>query len=376
MSATAKQSDAVSPVTPEQLCAELDTALDSGMTLPSRWYTDPSVLRLEQEHVFRSSWTYAGHTDNLVEPGDRLLAHSGSIPVIVVRDKNGALRGFVNLCRHRLHELVPPSKKGESRRTTLQCPYHGWTFGLDGALRGAPRSEKEIGFDKSAWGLIPVKVDTWGPLVFVNPNLQAEPLERYLGGMPAVAHERGLSFSSFVPHGSIEYEFATNWKVVLDNNFECYHCPVAHPGFSALYDVDPDAYEIQSFEYSATQLSPLKPKTEDTHGWGAFRFYYVWPTTFIVDHSIVYNVLTIRPLTPNRTVMRFEIYGRSDVEASKIEEYGNFYDGVFKQDAELIESVQRGHEADILPPGPLFINSELLIQLEQRRLAAALEGRP
>ncbi|HWF73922.1 MAG TPA: aromatic ring-hydroxylating dioxygenase subunit alpha [Solirubrobacteraceae bacterium] len=369
-----RESAGYEPVTRERLLDELEAAIAMGRTLPSWWYTDPEILRLEQQHVFRHGWLYAGHAGRLAEPGDHVVAHAGNIPVIVVRGKEGELRGFVNLCRHRLHEMVLPHRPPGPRRTTIQCPYHGWTYNLDGTLRGAPRSDREHGFDKSQWSLVPVKVDTWGPLVFINADLDASPLAEQLGGMPAVARERGLDFDAFTEHGRLDYEFATNWKVVLDNNFECYHCPVAHPGFSALYDTDPDAYEIQTFEYSATQLSPHKPDKPDHMNWGDFRFYYLWPTTFIVDHSIVFNVLTIRPLTPGRSAMTFELYGRSGVEPEAIDEYGRFYDGVFKQDADLIESVQRGHEAQAVPVGPLFLNSEHLIQLEQRRLSAAFDA--
>ena len=125
------------------------------------------MLRLEQERIFRRSWQYVGVAADVAEPGTVLhVPRRRDVPVVVLRDREGELRAFVNVCRHRGHEIV----SGCGRRETLQCPYHAWTYGLDGSLRAAPRSDREPGFDAGDWSLLPVLVDTWGPLVFVNPD--------------------------------------------------------------------------------------------------------------------------------------------------------------------------------------------------------------
>ena len=142
-------------------------------TTPYSWYVDPAVLAAERERIFRRSWQYAGHTGELDGPGSLFPTQVGGLPVVVVLDKDGELRGYLNICRHRGTVLVDePQKRG-----TIQCPYHAWTYGLDGSLRGAPRSKDEPGFDKDELGLAPVSVDTWGPFVFVNPDPDAGPLE-------------------------------------------------------------------------------------------------------------------------------------------------------------------------------------------------------
>jgi len=362
------------PTTTDDLLEDLRHAIDAGLTLPGRWYVDPGILALEQEHVFNRTWQYAGHAARLQQPGDVIRVQVGRVPVFVVMDKERGIRAFLNLCRHRGHEVVPPCADPQPGRTTLQCPYHGWTFNLDGSLRGAPRSDRETNFDKSALGLVPVRVDTWGPLIFVNLDQDAAPLAEHLGEMPAIAAERGLHFDGFTEHKRLDYEFATNWKIALDNNFECYHCAVAHPEFSKLFNVHPDAYEIRTFEYSAVQLSPNRHVPgSDVLEWGDFRFYYVWPGTFIIDHTITYNVMSIVPVDPGRSAMRFEIYGRDDVAPEAVEEYTHFYNGVFGQDAELIESVQRGQASGVFPPGPLLLDSEHLLRFLQVRLLKAFE---
>src|SRR5579875_1545807 len=140
-------------------------------TLPYGWYSDPEILRREQERIFRSAWQYVGHTGELASPG-YFAAQAGRAPVVVTRARDGVLRAFLNVCRHRGF----PVADGSGSRETLQCPYHAWTYGLDGCLRAAPRSEEEPHFPQDELGLVPVAVDTWGPFVFVSLAAEPEPL--------------------------------------------------------------------------------------------------------------------------------------------------------------------------------------------------------
>jgi choline monooxygenase len=130
--------------------SELSAALEAGATLPADWYSDPDVLALERERIFAATWQCVGHGADVAEPGTYLTGFAAHIPVVVVRGKDGELRGFVNVCRHRGHIVA----QGAGRRATLQCPYHAWTYGLDGCLRGAPRTRDDASFDGGALGLI------------------------------------------------------------------------------------------------------------------------------------------------------------------------------------------------------------------------------
>src|SRR5581483_369905 len=211
------------------------TVDDPYVTFPWAWYASPEILRREQERIFRSAWHYAGPLEWVAEEGDRFPCRAGDVPVAVVRGGDGELRAFVNVCRHRGSEVV--QERGRAR--SLQCPYHAWTYDLDGSLRAAPRAEREQGFERGELGLRPARVDVWGPFVFVNVDLAAPPLADALGRLPGLVDPAGLIFRE-----RVQYEVGANWKIAVENFLECYHCAVAHPGFSALVDVDPDSYRL------------------------------------------------------------------------------------------------------------------------------------
>jgi phenylpropionate dioxygenase-like ring-hydroxylating dioxygenase large terminal subunit len=176
-------------------------------TLPWSWYADPDVLRLEGDRIFARTWQYVGHVGQVAE-GGFFAATAGQIPVVVTHARDGELRAFLNVCRHRGHVVAG----GSGTRETLQCPYHAWTYGLDGRLRAAPRSEREPGFDADELGLVEIAVDTWGPLVFVNPDRDSESLAAALGYMPTRVAEI-LDVDPLVFRFRSEFELVVNWKI-------------------------------------------------------------------------------------------------------------------------------------------------------------------
>jgi phenylpropionate dioxygenase-like ring-hydroxylating dioxygenase large terminal subunit len=151
-------------------------------TLPYSWYTDESLLRRERALIFARSWQYGGRAAEVAQRGSFLATDAGGIPIVVTRDDEGELRAFLNVCRHRGAVLT----EGHGVRNTLQCHYHAWTYGLDGSLRTAPRSDREPGFDKTELSLLPASAGTWGPFLFVNPDPDAAPLSEHLGELPEI----------------------------------------------------------------------------------------------------------------------------------------------------------------------------------------------
>ena len=242
--------------------------------------------RLERERIFARTWQYAGPAEQVSEPASFLTTRAGHVPVVVVRDRELALRAFVNVCRHRGHLVMRDS----GCRETLQCPYHAWTYGLDGTLRRAPRSEREEGFDAAAFSLLPVAVDIWGPFVFVNPDPGAAPLAETLGELPQIVERSGLDFATLRYHSHHEWPIEANWKVVLENYLECYHCPVAHPGFSKVIDVDPDSYALSVSPTFSSQIGPIRASALAGLGSAPYvpegdvtqsQYHLLWPNTTI-----------------------------------------------------------------------------------------------
>jgi phenylpropionate dioxygenase-like ring-hydroxylating dioxygenase large terminal subunit len=357
--------------------AALRTRLLEGETLPASWYSDPEILALEHDRIFNRFWQYAGPVEQVAAPGSFLTCRAGATPIVVVRDRDGTLRAFVNVCRHRGHEVA----QGCGQRETLQCPYHAWTYNLDGSLRTAPRSEREPGFDRGDYGLRPVRVESWGPLLFVNPDLDASPLVDVLGELPSEAGEQGLDFDGLVYRGrSREQIIHANWKIVVENFLECYHCPTAHKSFSKLIDVDTDAYKLSTARWSSSQYGPARTGDDlpyDPRGQQrTSQFHLVWPnwSLNVLPGPRHVRIIVFEPLDADRTASYVDGFWLPDTPDELIEEINNFGAEVGREDRELVESVHRGLRSGAIEHGRLLLDSERLIQHFQLLVYDALNG--
>ena len=342
-------------------------------TLAWSWYTDPEILRLEQERIFRRAWQYVGHTGQLADGGSYFTSRAGDVPVVVTRDRVGSLRAFLNVCRHRGAVVAA----GEGRRETLQCAYHAWTYGLDGRLRAAPRSEREPDFDPEELGLVPVAVDTWGPFVFVSPAGDAEPLADVLGDLPRQLADGGVDVDTLRFHSRSEYELESNWKIACENYLECYHCSVAHPAFSAVVDVSPDAYELEAHGLVSSQFGPLRDGDRSFAAGGEVargQFHFVWPNLKlnVFPGRPNLSIGPVWPLGPERSGGFLDYFFAAGVEQAWVDELLAFDDQVGREDQELVASVQRGVRSGVLEHGRLMRSSEHLIEHFQRLVADAL----
>ena len=332
-------------------------------TLPYEWYVDPNALRLEQERVFRRLWQYAGRADQVAELGAFFACRAGDVPVVVVRGRDGALRGFLNVCRHRGSLLC----EGEGRRETLQCPYHAWTYDLDGTLRAAPRSDMEEAFERDALGLIPVSVGTWGPFVFVNPDPEAAPLEETLGELPELVAEAGIDVGTLRFHHRAHSAYEANWKVCCENFLECYHCQVAHPSFSKVVDVTVDAYVLDESRWFSSQFGPVKaqprgdfdPSGEVPRG----QFHFVFPNTTVnvMPGRPNLSIGPVLPAGPERTERFLDYFFAPGEDERWIAELLEFDGQVGREDSALVERVQRGVRSGMVEGGRLMADSERLI---------------
>ena len=338
-------------------------------TLPWSWYSEPEQLRREQEQIFRRAWQYAGPAEHAASPGDYFTCRVGDVPVLVVRDRTGELHAFLNVCRHRGSIVV----EGSGNRETLQCRYHAWTYGLDGQLRAAPRAQQEPGFETDGICLHELAVETWGPLLFVCPDPEARPLAETLGPLPELVAEGGVEVERLRFRRRSESELACNWKIAIENYLECYHCPVAHPGFSAVVDVSPDAYRLETHERSSSQFGPLRPGLEGgdvPEG----QFHWLWPVTKLYAMPGAQNLAAgpVAPLGPERTSAYLDYYFAEDATEEEIEELIAFDDQVGLEDRALVESVQAGVRTGLLSEGRLMPESERLLAHFQGLVREAL----
>ena len=230
--------------------------------LDSRYYTDPRVTDLEQQRIFDRTWQLVGHVTDLPNPGSRIVGAVGRREVVVVRTEDGGIKAHLNTCRHRGTRLVA----GPGEEKALRCPYHGWTYHLDGTLVGAPENRTIPCLDKSKLSLFGARAEVFCGLIFVNLDPAAEPLapqlegvrpllERYLGGEMEPFGEARIHVND------PEHTQRSNWKVAVDNYLEGYHVPVAHPGLMRLLDYK--RYSVDTTDAYVVYDAPLREKASD-----------------------------------------------------------------------------------------------------------------
>jgi choline monooxygenase len=342
---------------------EPPTQVSGRPTVPWSWYSDPAILAREMERIFRCSWQYAGHLGELQGPGSYFASATGPVPIVITLDGDGTLRGFINVCRHRGAIVATDARK----RGTLQCPYHAWTYGLDGALRGAPRGGDDPAFDADCMGLVPVSVDTWGPFVFANPDAQAESLSSALGDLPDVVARHGLDVDSLRFNRRVDYEIKANWKIAMENYLECYHCAVCHPGFVEV--VDERRLVLQVGGMRTSQFAPAHPHSLDGNGpldvrGGMDSQFHLW------FPNMKFNVfpgranLSIGPVWPTSPVTcagYLDYWFGDSADQEWIDDLFELDNQVGAEDTALVEAAQRGSSAGIIERGWVLGGAETLI---------------
>ena len=346
----------------------VETYQQGARTLPGRYYTAPEVFAEEQERIFRHNWVCVGRDAALAGPGDYRMVEIAGESIIVLRDQSGSARAYYNVCRHRGTRLceAPTGRLSE----TIQCPYHAWTYALDGRLIGAPHMHEVEGFDKKAYPLHAVALAEWEGFLFANLDPQATP-----GGAPEwFAPLRGR-FSNYnlpalrtVRH--IEYDVKANWKLILQNYNECLHCPTIHPELSTKLPYTSGAndlvegpflggyMEIKAPNESATLTGracalPLgKLPTEDQRR----AFYYaLFPTMMLSlhpDYAVFYTVSPVEPMR-SRVVCEWMVHPDAPAAAGyNIEDAEEFWDRTNRQDWHICEQSQLGISSRAYVPGP------------------------
>jgi len=201
-------------------------------TLPGRYYYDPAIYDQEQTDIFGKMWVYVGQADALPEPGAYQVVTVGQESIIVVRNRDGILQAFLNVCRHRGARLC--NQLSGQLKGSIQCRYHAWTYGLDGRLIGAPNVLHELEFDRSAYGLFPVPLKVWEGLIWLSladkpPSFESQINDPAVWAFAGTAPLARYDIGSLKVGKTLTYDVHANWKLVLENTLECYHCGPMHP---------------------------------------------------------------------------------------------------------------------------------------------------
>ncbi|GAA4941593.1 aromatic ring-hydroxylating dioxygenase subunit alpha [Streptomonospora halophila] len=327
-------------------------------TLAGHYYTDPAVFAREQELILESHWFCAVRSADLARPGAFRTATVGRESVLVCRTRSGAVRAFLNVCRHRGAQLCT-AESGEVRRS-LQCPYHAWTYDLDGRLVAAPNMADMPGVDKRERGLIGVHVREWLGYVWVCLADEPPSFDETVRG--AVARRLGdedvverYGVEGLALGRRISYDVAANWKLVVENFMECYHCGTIHPELTEVLPEFAEGYAAQyHVGHGAEFGSDVDGFTVDgTAGFGRLggvgeeqdRRYYavtVRPQVFlnlVPDHVIVHRMF---PLAPDRTLIECDwLYSPEVVESgTDLSHSVELFDRVNRQDFEACERCQ------------------------------------
>lgn len=321
-------------------------SLTQAVALDPHYYIDPHWAQVEQERIFRPAWHFVAHCSDLAGRGDHVVTEVAGQPVILIRQGDGAIRAFHNVCRHRAGPLATCNGKGASR---LRCQYHGWHYGLDGHLLAAPEMVGAEGFDKAAVRLPEIAVALWQGLVFVSLAADPLPIETLLAGIA----ERIAPYDLTVLQGSgfQTYEVACNWKVYIDNYAEGYHLPYVHPSLTRI--VDYEDYTTELGDYHSLQLSPITDP-DGPYGDGTAYYYLIWPNLMLNILPNRLQVNRVRPLGVDRCAVDFIWYfAAGSASMDRIASDLAFSDQVQAEDAAICAHVQRGLTAGGYVPGRL-----------------------
>ncbi len=337
--------------------------------LAPSYYVDPAVLEREKERIFFRTWQYACHLSQLEKPGDYVAFDILDQGLFVIRGRDGELRAFYNVCKHRAHELL----QGQGNVVLITCPYHAWTYQTDGKLRRAPNSEKVPGFDADAICLTPVRLEVFCGFVFVNLDPDCAPMADWYPEVEDQMREFLPEIERLQPINEVAVEEACNWKVTVENYNECYHCRFTHPTFVKGV-IDPNAYNILPQGHCLRHTTRSAPSQNLTYDFDVsagshasdYSSWYLWPAfSFQVYPGGMLNTYLWRPQTVAETLVYrgwYSVDGENAETVLQLAEQDRIT--TVAEDVKLVNSVQRGLRSKGYQPGPLVIDPETGVNSE------------
>lgn len=331
-------------------------------SLPQKYFLSPEVFAEEQKKISGTYWLLVGHQSQIAEAGDYFLASVAGESLIVTRDQGSVIRAFYNVCRHRGSRL---KEDNCGHSSAIQCPYHAWTYGLDGRLIGAPHMEDVSGFDKANYPLHPVNVGLWQGFIFVNLTADPMPLEKWFAPLEGKFSHWNMPILRAAKR--IEYDVHANWKLMFENYSECYHCPGVHPQLQKVSPYDSAENDLHEgpFLGGFMKINPGKSLTMTGNACASFVgkienvqqvFYYsIFPNMLLSLHPEYVMAHQLWPQSPDRTLILCdwffhpEAFKRNDFTPNDAIE---FWDMTNKQDWHVCELSQQGISSRAYEPGP------------------------
>ncbi|WP_037955413.1 aromatic ring-hydroxylating oxygenase subunit alpha [Streptomyces sulphureus] len=342
------------------IAAGYDEDPANSMSLRADAYTEPKWYAIDQQAIFARTWQWICHVEKLTQPGSYVAATVAGMPVVVVRDRRGGLRAFYNVCKHRAHELL----SGSGTTRTIVCPYHAWTYDLGGSLVGARQTDRMETFDKTEICLDQVQVEEFCGFVYVNLDPTATPLAEQAPDLAADITRRAPDIADLTHAKRLYYEVETNWKNVIDNFLECYHCHVAHKEFVSL--VDMETYDVKTHGIWSSHFADAGTSENTAYDVSdatvtEHAVWWLWPNTCLLRYPGRGNfmVFQVWPDGPGRTLETWDFFLES-TELNEAEEQSvQYIDEVLQvQDIDLVESVQRGMGTPAFNQGRIIYDPE------------------
>jgi len=342
----------------------VETFTAGAKTLAQRYFVSEEIFAKERQQIFSTEWLCVGHQSQLENAGDYLLAEVGGESLIIVRDQKGRLHGFFNVCRHRGTRMCE-GQRGQFTQT-IQCPYHAWTYRLDGTLLGAPHMENVDSFDKAEHLLHEVSLTLWEGFIFVNLAEHPVPLVKRFA--PLEGKFSHWNLPKLRSAKRIEYDVRANWKLIFENYSECYHCPLVHPELSILSPYDSAENDLCEGPFLGGFMSITRGNSltmsgntcalpvgdiqaEDHH---RVFYYSIFLNLLLSMHPDYVVVHQIWPRLPNRTLIFCDwffhpaAFGRADFNPADAVE---FWDMTNRQDWHVCELSQQGIGSRAYEPG-------------------------
>ena len=346
-------------------------------TLPSALYTSADVWMMEKEKIFSRTWQVVGHAHQVADPGDYFTTDLTGEPLLLVRGLDGKLRGFYNVCRHR----AGPPAEGCGSRKLFRCGYHGWTYGLDGALISATEVEGVEGFRSEDFALIPVRVEEWFNFVFVNLDPQAPSLLESLGSLPQQAGK--FPFREMKVFERRTYDMKCNWKTYVDNYLEGYHLPSVHPGLNR--ELDFNAYVVEPYARHVRQFSPIRgaqPGDATPRRYQQARedlttdYFWIFPNWMLNCYPDNVSLNVVLPVEPERSVAIFEWYlPETEHNSPAAKASVEFSHQIQIEDVAICEAVQRNLRSRSYSRGRFSVKQEKGVHAFHRMYAELMNTR-